>query len=575
MADVTIASGTAVTRNARGMRNVVFTTSLIGYTFLFGTISGNIGVFSYCKTTDGGATWAAPVLIDQTSAITTQAFDVWFDQWTVGDNGTLIHTWWFDTTNNIVRWVTLDTNGDTLGTVRTVFTGVSVVGGRGTFVSGTKTRSGYLYCAYDLDAGAEKGFHQSTDGGTTWSASLSATFVEATLDQCWLFPPTASGDHNDCWAVYYDQSATALTLKLWDNSASVAIESATFQTHTEGVTDLQGQYGVSATVRHSDGHLIVAAVSLRDDVTSTHQIFDIFDTNTITTKTAITTNIDDHYHPALYIDQGTDALYVFYNGKRDGSETMDSTTKIYYTKSTDGGTTWTAGDTAYMEGAASTYTNVWAPLMGRRLIGLWRNTTTIATNAVNSAALTVYTDSFNRPNATGLGSGWFAAQSDAKIVSQEARASATSTVTMVYRTELFDNNQSASVRIAGNSATAQWVGVSVRMRGSGGTTSGYYAYLDAADGVGELRRYDNGVDVHLQFYAFTSPALGKTFKLMVEDNFLTAYIDEVLISVGKTDTTYPTGGAPGMFLYEQNAGDPPGGDDFLATGFARQWILRR
>ncbi len=364
--DLTISTSTA-----RGMRSVVFTTASIGYVFYI----DSDGVFGYTKTSTAGANWAAQVDVDGAGATTVVAFDVWFDQWTPGDTGTMIHCWWFDTTNDIVRWRTLDTNGDTLGTVRTVFTGASAVAGRGAFVSGTKTRSGVLYCAYDIDAGAERGFHKSTDAGVTWSANLSTTFVEATLDTCALFPASNTGDNDDCWAVYYDASATALTLKLWDSSAGSATESATIQTHTDGATDLTGQWGYSASVRHSDGHLILAAVSLRDNAASTHQVFDITDTSTITTKTAITTNIDDHYNPQVCIDQGTNDIYVAYNGKRDGSETMDTSTTVNYTKSTDGGTSWAAGDIAVQ--VARAYAQIWVPVTGLLFYVVSRDSTAL------------------------------------------------------------------------------------------------------------------------------------------------------------------------------------------------------
>lgn len=381
MADVSIdASVVAVT--ARAARTLVFTTPLIGYQFY---LDGD-GVFGYSKTTDGGATWGAQVDVDGAGATTTVAFDVWFDKWTPGDTGTLIHCWWFDVTNDVVRWRTLDSNGDTLGTVRTVLTGASAVAGRGAFVSGTKTRSGYLYCAFDLDAGAERGLHRSVDSGTTWSANLSTTFVEATLDTCLLFPASGTGDNNDCWAVYYDASATALTLKLWDSSAGSATESATIQTHTDGATDLTGQFGFAATVRHSDGHIILVAQSGRDAAGGTDQVFDITDTSTITTKTAIVSSGDDHYYPQVFIDQNTGALRVAYNGKRDGSETLDTATNVYYTVSTDGGTTWSAGDTAYREGAAGVVLQVWTPLMGPRFYASWRVGTTLLGNKVNSRA---------------------------------------------------------------------------------------------------------------------------------------------------------------------------------------------
>jgi len=379
MADVSIdASVVAVT--ARGLRSVVFTTRDIGYWFYF---DGD-GVFGYSKTTDGGATWGGQVNVDSSAATTGIAFDVWYDQWTPGDTGTKIHCWFFDVTADDILYRSLDTNGDTLGTQVLVANNNTAVAGRGCFVSGTKTRSGYLYCAFDVDAGAERDFFRSTDNGASWGTSLSSTFVEATLDQCLLFPASNTGDNNDCWAVYYDASATALTLKLWDSSAGSASESATIQTHTDGATDLTGQMGFSASVRHSDGHLILAAVSLRDNASSVHNVYDITDTATITTKGNITTNIDDHYYPQVFIDQASNTLYVAYNGKRDGSEVMDTTTKVYYTKSTDGGSNWSAGDTAYMEGAAGVVQQVWAPLMGPRFYAGWRVGTTLLGNKVNS-----------------------------------------------------------------------------------------------------------------------------------------------------------------------------------------------
>lgn len=369
--------------------------SAIDYCFYLNNNSGKIGyffyvdsagTFVYSKTTDGGATWGAAVTIN--SATTIVAYDVWYDQWTPSDTGALIHTWYFDVTNDIVRWKSLNTASDTQGTERVVFTGASAVAGRGAFVSGAKTRSGYLYCAYDIDAGAEKGLHRSTDSGTTWSASLSATFVEATLDTCKMYPASGTGDNNDCWAIYYDASATALTLKLWDSSAATATESATIQTHTDGATDLTGQFGFDASVRHSDGHLIMATLTQRDVAASAHQVYDITDTSTITTKTAIQASTDDHYYPQVFIDQNTDAIYVSYNGKRDGSEVMDTTTKVYYTKSTDGGSTWSAGDTAYMEGAAGVVQQVWNPISGPRFYVGWRVGTTLLGNAVNSVDVT-------------------------------------------------------------------------------------------------------------------------------------------------------------------------------------------
>ena len=379
MADVSI-DGAVATSTALGMRCMVFTSYLVGY--MFYADSG----LKYSKTTDGGATWAAPVLVS-TATTNPLAFDVWFDQWTPGDSGTLIHCTWFENTLDDLFWRTVNTSGDGLGTQRVVFAGSTFVAGRGIFASVTKTRSGYLYIAYDGDAGAEKGLFRSTDSGTSWSANLSTTFVEATIDQCLLFPASNTGDDNDCWAVYHDASADALTLKMWDSSAASATESATIVALIEGVTNLVHQYGFSGTVRHSDGHLLVATVSDYDTATADHQVWDINGTGSITGLTAITTNIDDHYHPQIFIDNDTSDIYVAYRGMRDGTEVIGTTSKVYYTKSTDDGASWSAGDTAYQEGATNAGVQVYVPLMGDRFYVGWLVGTTLVGNFVNSVDL--------------------------------------------------------------------------------------------------------------------------------------------------------------------------------------------
>jgi hypothetical protein len=137
-------------------------------------------------------------------------------------------------------------------------------------------------------------------------------------------------------------------------------------------------------VRQSDGHLIVAAVSERDLSTSDHRVFDINGTGSITELTAITTDIDDHYYPAVFIDQITNDIFVAFNGLRTGGETLGTSSKVYYTTSSDDGTTWSAGSTAYMEGAAALVVQVWAPLMGPRFYVGWRVGSTIVGNKVNS-----------------------------------------------------------------------------------------------------------------------------------------------------------------------------------------------
>lgn len=396
MADVSIDASIS-TSTGRGMRSVVFTTALIGYWFYFDTTAG----FVYEKTTDGGATWGGQT-VGFFGATTGVAFDVWFDQWTPGDTGTLIHIWVFNTTVDSVYYWNLATSTDTLSTSVVAFQGASAVAGNNAYVSGTKTRSGYLYVCSAIDASNEQYFGRSTDGGANWSAALSATFQEANPDHALLFPATGTGDNNDCWAVYHDSSATALTMKMWDSSAAAQVESSTVQTIVAVGTDLTVyQYPFSGAIRQSDGALILVSCSDRDTATADMQCWVVTGVTAasltgITAKTDITTNIDDNYNPAVFIDP-TDIIYVAYNGKRDGSETIGTTTKVYYTKSSDGGTTWTSGDTAYQEGATSADLQVWAPLSGPRFYASWRVGTTLLGNNVNSIDVATIPDFNQQP----------------------------------------------------------------------------------------------------------------------------------------------------------------------------------
>lgn len=377
MADVSIDS-TIGTSTARIMRSVAFLpdNDQIGYWFYIDSTND----FSYRKSTDGGATWGAPVVIQSGTHL---AGDIWPDWWTPGDSGRLIHFCWFGTVTDDVNYQSLDTTTDTLGTARVVFNGATAVAGRGVFASLTKTRSGILYCAYDIDAGAEKGFHRSTDGGTTWSANLATTFVEATIDQCLLFPASGTGDDDDCFALYQDASVNALTLKTWDSSAGAQTESATIATQGESTTDLTGQYGFAGAVRHSDGHILAAVRTAGLGAAGAFEFYDIASTSSWTKKTNLASGIDDNWYPQVFIDQTTDEIYVAYNGKRDGTEAIGASSSVWYSHSSDGGATWDA-EHAYMEGAAGNVVQTWAPLSGSRFYVGWRVGSTLIGNAVNS-----------------------------------------------------------------------------------------------------------------------------------------------------------------------------------------------
>jgi hypothetical protein len=375
MADITI-DDSIDTATANAMRALVYVTETVGYMFF---IEVTTSFLRYAKTTDGGASWGGVTTL---SGVVTRAIDVWFDKWTSGNSGTTIHVFSIDGTAHDVKYDSLDTAADTIGTTRVVFAGASAVAGIGLFVSGTRARGGNLECVYNMDDGTESGLYRSIDAGVNWTIRTNP--IEAASDWAMLFPGNES-DNQDVWMLYLDASADELSLKVHADAADSNAEAAIMPV-IENTTNLTGQYPFSGSVRHSDGHLIVAAWSARDSATGDFRTFDITSAAAITELTALATDKDDSYYPGVHIDQSTNAIYVAYIGKLDGSETLDSAAGVYYAKSTDGGTTWIK-DLPY-SAAVSDWRNLWTPPSGPRFAVAWRDISAVdlVTNVDNSIA---------------------------------------------------------------------------------------------------------------------------------------------------------------------------------------------
>lgn len=357
MADTAITAVT-VASHSRVMRSIVFVTKDIGYCFNIGSGTD----LDYVKTTDGGKTWGAAVDV-YTGTI--DSFDVWYDQWTPGDLGRIIHIAFTEAGTDDVTYFAFNTTNDTKTTEVDIFAGASTVAGRGTFTSITKARGGNLYVAFDMDAFAETGFYRSTDNGATWSSRTNP--IEATLDQCILFPANAA-DPQDVWMLYDDDSTAELTIKTHDNSANTNSESAAL-TFNNNATDLTGQYGFAGSIRHSDGNLIFAYCDTYDAAGTSTTDLKVYrwDGTTATALTDIATNVDHIYYPSVYLNQDTpDWIYVAHIGVTAGTSTLTTSVPVVYALSKDRGVTWTK-DIAYSS-LTTDYMQTWCPLNGKRFI---------------------------------------------------------------------------------------------------------------------------------------------------------------------------------------------------------------
>jgi len=302
----------------------------------------------YVKTSDGGASWSGITTI---SIFASRKLSIWYDRWTPGDTGTIIHMAWVDNAQHYIKYRTLDTDGDSLGTERTVFSGASFeTGGWNTaMIDIVKARGGNLYVGFWGDSDGEFGFYRSTDAGVNWTSRAQLADGNA-VDKILLMPGDAT-DNQDIWCVYWDGSASEISRKIYDNSG----DSWNERSISGGMIDSVFYFQMSASPRHSDNHVILAAWSIVDDSTADLKVWDIGGGRDITAKTDIITNQAETAGVAVLIDQQTDDIYVAYMV----GGTWEATADVVYVKSTDGGANWSAEQT-YSEAAADDIRAVWA-----------------------------------------------------------------------------------------------------------------------------------------------------------------------------------------------------------------------
>lgn len=269
---------------------------------------------------------------------TVTCLGVWADWWTPGNTGTKIHFCYIESVTGDVFYNYLDTASDTVGTAVTV-AALTINGGN---CSVTVAKSGNIFISFTGGNGQTQGFYRSTNGGTSFT-SRTTVYESDFLDSVRLYPAPLA-DPSDIWGVYYDWTASQLSLKTHDDSANSWSENVIASVVTQ--TTNHDMFG--AAIRPSDGHLLVAVnTNGLDAATADLNTFDIASGASITAKTDVITDIDDWGAPGVFIAPNGD-VYVTYLGKADGSETYRSSSKQYYKKSSDGMTTW-AAEQAYSE----------------------------------------------------------------------------------------------------------------------------------------------------------------------------------------------------------------------------------
>ncbi len=348
MADVTI-SPTVFNAHLRSVRaGPIWVNTNIAYIFYKGSAASGLQLV-YVKTTDGGVTWGDEVDINSDSP---ERISVWYDQWTPGNAGTLIHMTYCEVDDDNVYYRSLDTFDDTLSSEVTVFTG-STFDSTSSWAVATvdivRARGGNLYIGFWGDGAGEFGFYRSTDDGDNWTSR--AQLADGNEADGILLMPGAETDEDDIWCVYWDRSANALSLKVYDNSDNSWSETSI----ATSVADSNFYYQMSASPRHRDNHVILVAWSELDAATADLKAWDIGGSGSITALTNVLTDTNEAAQVAVLIDQQTDDIYVAY--LKGG--TWEATVDVKYKKSTDGGSTW-GDEQDYSEASADDVRALWA-----------------------------------------------------------------------------------------------------------------------------------------------------------------------------------------------------------------------
>lgn len=333
MADVLIAdvaSGSQFQQATAAYEIQVQVSATVIYYFMVNSTT-NTRELGYVKSTDGGQTVGSFVPIDTTTRSCTR-FAIWFDKWTEGDSGTLIHIAWYEDLNDDLHYRALDTADDSLGTRVAVFLG-STTDAAAQLDQGScsvgKTPGGRLWATARLDNDGENATYYSDDGGANWSAFGEQVYLSNTSSVHFLGGTYA--DPDDAAWLHLDRATSEVRLRIADASAGTFSSGAVI--HTLTTLDVI-VHSMSGVYHWADGDFLVAVVeshSVAGDIATF--IVELDGSSSRTTDILTTTDVSGNI--SLFLDQNDGTVYAGYTT----GGTAGSVTGVYKV-STDKMATW-------------------------------------------------------------------------------------------------------------------------------------------------------------------------------------------------------------------------------------------
>lgn len=291
----------------------------------------------YSKSTDGGLTWATPVVVFAGSVTNVS---VWYDRWSNIAAG-LIHCAYTESATDDTLYRTINTeSSDALSTQTVIFAGVSTAAGG--MLSIARAVGGNVYCRTVIDAGAEGGFFRLPNANVpngAWNAARTINEALATQDQGILVPNLNNADTQDMLLIFWDASANQISRQNYDDSANSWAETIFTGTFTDSAAS-SGFPHFAAAVDLTNAQIIVVAWNAIDTLNADLTCWTVTESAITATTDVVTNSTDDQGLCAICLDTLTGAWWVFYCGATGGGETYQTAMRIYYKVSTDGGSTW-------------------------------------------------------------------------------------------------------------------------------------------------------------------------------------------------------------------------------------------
>lgn len=264
----------------------------------------------WVKSTNKAATWGSPTTIRGLG----RGIAIWFDKWTPGDSGTIIHIVIHGNTDGNLYYYALDTSDDSLSTEVTAADGTNGDTG-GLFVEhGTgivKAVGGNLYASLKTNNGATgtwQLFAGSTDGGATWDDTLQTTgHYDDAGDTLILLPDEDAADTNDIQAAYLDRLNGILTCKKYDQSGDSWSEGSAV---VSSITDNTDYIHMSFAPDHTTGKNV--GLVWTESFSGTGDCKHITNLSAGTVGTDMLTNATYRGIVGIFVDQNTGDHYGGY-----------------------------------------------------------------------------------------------------------------------------------------------------------------------------------------------------------------------------------------------------------------------